>query len=166
MNQSEDSDFSPEEPASTHRRFSTTSRAASSRVPPTLSDTLLHPHSRRRSRPHGASWECTASHRLRGWGARLTFGERWPGMLGTPPPTGMTSRWCQAGMQVTPCSQPSQPSFHCAFELSNSCMVLTQSRFSRNAAMYINQRKTILCVVQNFTVSGNRVTDDDTTRGV
>lgn len=28
----------------------------------------------------------SASHGLRGWGARLTFGERWPGMPGTTPP--------------------------------------------------------------------------------
>lgn len=71
----------------------------------------------------------------------------------------MTSRERQAGGQVRPRSQPSRPSWNCAFGLSDSCTVLTQSRFPRN------QRKTRLRLVRNFAVSGNRVTDDDTPGG-
>lgn len=56
----------------------------------------------------------------------------------------MTSRERQAGGQVRPRSQPSRPSWNCAFGLSDSCTVLTQSRFPRN------QRKTRLRLVRNF----------------
>lgn len=71
----------------------------------------------------------------------------------------MTSRERQAGGQVRPRSQPSRPSWNCAFGLSDSCTVLTQSRFPRN------QRKTRLRLVRNFAVSGSHVTDDDTPGG-
>lgn len=77
----------------------------------------------------------------------------------------MTSRERQAGGQVRPRSQPSRPSWNCAFGLSDSCTVLTQSRFPRNVTVHVNQRKTRLRLVWNFAVLGNRVTDDDTPGG-
>lgn len=77
----------------------------------------------------------------------------------------MTSRERQAGGQVRPRSQPSRPSWNCAFGLSDSCTVLTQSRFPRDVTVHVNQRKTRLRLVWNFAVLGNRVTDDDTPGG-